>query len=186
MTDIAYPELLDPDRILAPDREGMTVDEHRSRAAELDSALHDSCEYARQLWDRLDAMRNYLVDSLPAAVAPDEKLGPASPTGADDERGWEAWTDAYAGVTSILAGPHGDSGFGLTEARQHVRARLEFTRGRRPTSETVEGIERTPPPGAPEPEVIPAPPPRHATPWEVAALVAGLALGWAARRPRPT
>lgn len=184
MTDIAPPEVLDPERVVSDEREGMSESEHRSRAAELDAALHDSCRYARMLWDQLGAVRRYLVDSLPPPVAPAETLGSARPSGADDAEGWAAWTDTYAAVTSALAGPHGDSGFGYTEARQHARARLEFSRGRRPTAETIEGIARTAPPDA-RPQIAPAPPRRHDPPWEVAALVAGMALGWMARgRPR--
>ncbi|MBV9821595.1 MAG: hypothetical protein JO144_05075 [Actinobacteria bacterium] len=125
MHEIPQPELLDPDRLLLDDRDNLTADEHASRAALLNKALHDSCDYAQQLWHRLDAVRGYLLDSLP----PDPRSvdGPArrsaAPSGPDDEQGWQNWSAAYAAVTSVLAGPHGDSGFGAEEAEREARDR---------------------------------------------------------------
>ena len=123
---IPTPHVLNPDRLLANDRGGFgTADDHKSRADLLDKALQDSCAYAQQLWDNLDAVRHYLMDSLP----PDPRSpGPhpspsAAPTGPDDEQGWENWIAAYASVTSVLCGPHGDSGLGLHEARGAAQER---------------------------------------------------------------
>lgn len=127
MQPIPQPHLLDPDRITSDDREDMTSEEHRTRAQQLDKALHQSCEYAQQLWQHLAAARAYLLDSLPSdprSPGTDPHLG-ASPTGPDDDEGWQRWTDAYSAVTSILAGPHGDSGFGLDEARHAAKSRRE-------------------------------------------------------------
>ncbi len=127
MHTIPKPHLLDPDRVTSDDRADMTLMEHRSRAQQLDAALHASCEYATQLWQHLAAARGYLWDSLPSdprAPGTDPHLG-ASPTGPDDEEGWQRWIDAFSAVTSILAGPHGDSGFGLDEARHAARARRD-------------------------------------------------------------
>lgn len=115
---IPQPLVLDPDRELSDDREDMTVEEHRSRARRLDAALHDTCDYAKQLWTDVARARQYLFDSLP----PDprrpasERVG-TSPTGPDDDAGWQRWEDAYSELTSVLAGPHGDSGMGRSEAR---------------------------------------------------------------------
>lgn len=127
MQPIPEPELLDPDRITSDDREDMTELEHRSRAQQLDAALHASCEYATELWQHLTAARQYLYDSLPSdprAPGTNPHVG-AAPTGPDDEQGWQRWIDTYATVGSILAGPHGDSGFSLEEARRTARDRRQ-------------------------------------------------------------
>lgn len=124
---IPRPSILDPDRINSDDREDMTLLEHRDRAQQLDKALHESCAYAEMLWEHLDVARRYLYESLPTdprKPGDDPHLG-ASPTGPDDEQGWAQWMDIYAHVTSALAGPHGDSGFGLGEARRAARDRRE-------------------------------------------------------------
>ncbi|HST49964.1 hypothetical protein [Jatrophihabitans sp.] len=149
MHEIPKPELLDPDRLLLDDRNDLTADEHASRAALLNQALHESCGYAQQLWQSLDAVRGYLLDSLPPdphALDPDALDQPgrrsAAPTGPDDEAGWENWITAYATVTSVLAGPHGDSGFGSDEARREARDRRQVL---------------PEPPAAPEPVREPAP-----------------------------
>ncbi|HEV7206042.1 MAG TPA: hypothetical protein VGN18_15660 [Jatrophihabitans sp.] len=124
MQPIPTPEVLDPNRVLDNDRGDFTTD-HEARAALLEDALHKSCDYAQQLWDTANAMRAYLMNSLP----PDPRTpGPhpttgASPTGPDDSEGWDRWTDAFAAVTSILCGPHGDSGYGLGEARHAAQLR---------------------------------------------------------------
>lgn len=126
MHPIPSPQILDPDRPLANDRGGFsTADDDNSRAELLDTALRATCAYAKQLWENLDAVRTYLLDSLP----PDPRSpGPhphacASPTGPDDEQGWQNWIAAYASVTSVLCGPQGDSGFGLHEARNAAEER---------------------------------------------------------------
>lgn len=70
-------------------------------------------------------MRGYLLNSLP----PDPRApGPhptasASPTGPDDDTGWDNWIAAYATVTSVLCGPNGDSGYGLGEGRREANLR---------------------------------------------------------------
>lgn len=125
MEQMRQPDLLDPDRIKSDDREDMTLFEHRSRAQQLDDALHASCEYGIELWKHLDAVRSYLYTSLPSdprAPGPKPRAS-AAPTGPDDEEGWQSWIATYAAVTSILAGPHGDSGLGLSEAKQAAELR---------------------------------------------------------------
>lgn len=125
MHPIPRPELLDADRVTSDEREDMTLDEHRSRAREFDKALHATADYAGTLWNQLDAVRGYLFESLPSDP---RRPGPqprasASPTGPDDERGWQDWIATAAAVTSVLAGPQGDSGFGLSEARTAAEER---------------------------------------------------------------
>jgi hypothetical protein len=98
---------------------------NESRAVLLQRALETSCAYADQLWDDLNAMRQYLLDCLPPD--PHTATGPvatgAAPTGPDDEQGWQNWMTAFAEVTSVLCGPHGDSGFGLSRAREEAQRR---------------------------------------------------------------
>jgi hypothetical protein len=124
MQPIPTPQVLDPDRPLFNDRGDFTAN-HETRAKLLDDALHHTCAYAQQLWHDLDAMRGYLLDSLPPdphATDP-HTITSASPTGPDDDTGWENWITAYATVTSVLCGPHGDSGYGLSEARREATLR---------------------------------------------------------------
>lgn len=131
MQPVEKPELLDPDRIVDPNRDNMTTD-HESAAKELREALEATCEYGQQLWDHLMAARQYLMESLPPdprAASPHTQLS-AHPTGPDDAEGWQHWVDIYASVTSVLAGPHGDSGFGFTEAREAARIRTEAPNAR--------------------------------------------------------
>lgn len=127
MQQIPQPELLDADRITSADRDDMTMFEHRNRAQQLDDALHASCAYATELWQHLAAARSYLYHSLPSDPrSPGTNPHPgASPTGPDDREGWQRWIDTYATVTSILVGPHGDSGFGLEEAQRAARDRRD-------------------------------------------------------------
>jgi hypothetical protein len=124
MQPIGEPELLDPKRTLTDDRDDLTVSEHRQRAQLLASALEDSCRYAQQLWHQLDEVRHYLVRALPDdPQRPDARRHATAPTGPDDDAGWDDWMGTYAAVTSVLCGPHGDSGFGDDEARREARAR---------------------------------------------------------------
>jgi hypothetical protein len=90
----------------------------------LEQEFEKACEYGQVLWHDVDELRHYLLASVP----PDPRLpGPrrigASPTGPDDEDGWKYWMAAYAEATSVLAGPHGDSGFGAHEARREAQIR---------------------------------------------------------------
>lgn len=124
MHPIPEPELLDPNRMLTDDRDDMSLVEHRTRAKLLAQALEDSCRYAQQLWHELDAARGYLLRSLPDdPQRPDASRTATAPTGPDDEQGWADWIATFAAVTSVLCGPHGDSGFGADQARSEAHAR---------------------------------------------------------------
>lgn len=128
---IDKPQLLDPDRNVDPNREDMTID-HESAAKELRGALEATASYGTQLWDHLDGVRHYLMDSLPPdprAAGPHTQVS-AHPTGPDDNDGWRRWVDIYASVSSVLAGPHGDSGYGLGEARDAARIRTDAPNAR--------------------------------------------------------
>jgi hypothetical protein len=98
---IPVPELLDPDRLLSPERDDFTLDDHRELADRMERAIQDSCGYGRQLWAQLQTVRGYLLEYVPPR----------------DDDGWATWVDTYAHTTSVLAGARGDSGHGLTEAR---------------------------------------------------------------------
>jgi hypothetical protein len=123
--EIPKPALLDADRVDRDDREEFTLNDHRSQSQLLAKALGESCAYADQLWNQVNALRGYLLDSLP----PDPRTprphttAAASPTGPDDEGGWQHWIEAFATTTSVLCGSHGDSGFGLSRARQEAQLR---------------------------------------------------------------
>jgi hypothetical protein len=142
MYEIPQPEVLDPERF-GGNRDSRSFAEHRDLAARLTTELRETCAYARTLWQELDAVRHYLVDSLPRPAGSGRTLGGAAPTGPHDDNGWRAWVGVYASVVSILEGPRGDSGFGADEARQIMRARLDFPSDQQPTLETIEGSARS-------------------------------------------
>ena len=117
MEPFPKPEMLDPDRLILGAGDDMNVADHRDQAEILKRALTLSCEYAEQLWLDVARARTYLLESLP----PDPYSSEASrrwtsPGGKDDHEGWQRWIDAYTELTSVLAGPHGDSGMGRSEA----------------------------------------------------------------------
>lgn len=116
---IPVPSVLNSHRVLSDNRDEMTLDDHRDRADRLERALEQSCAYGRQLWDQLQAVRDYLIASLPSDPRgqPTAARRSAKPEGVGDDAGWAGWVQAYADVTSALAGPRGDSGHGMSEAR---------------------------------------------------------------------
>lgn len=119
---IPRPALLDPDRPLHDLGPRLSVDD-RSDAEVLSAALRDSCRYADQLWDALNTVRQYLLDCLPPVPEGGGRLAGASPASGDDTAGWAAWAQVFAGATSVLCGPHGDSGFGWDRAQEEMRSR---------------------------------------------------------------
>jgi hypothetical protein len=163
---IPKPQVLDPHRRLVNDEDHFTAN-HEARAALLQRALETSCAYADQLWDDLNAMRQYLLDCLPPD--PHTSTGPvatgAAPTGPDDEQGWQNWMTAFAEVTSVLCGPHGDSGFGLSRARQEAQRRRTFPPGAATTADDLsaepakqaDAPTPTPQPRAARESTIPSP-----------------------------
>jgi len=116
------PQVLQPER---PHLVGSQQTADRDgRISLLQEALDSACQYGKTLWQQVESLRAYLLASLP----PDPRVpGPhqsaASPTGPDDEQGWQRWMAAYAAATSALAGPQGDSGFGARQARQEADLR---------------------------------------------------------------
>lgn len=129
MEPIRKPNVLNPRRVLDNDRGDFTVD-HQRRAALLEGALQETSAYAVQLWDDLAAMRTYLLQnppfSAPGATQPRADL--VRPVPVNEE--WQQWIDACASVTSVLCGPHGDSGYGAEAAREVARMRGVDTRPR--------------------------------------------------------
>jgi hypothetical protein len=124
---IPQPLLLDPNRVLDEGRDDMTAD-HKERAELAEDALKQTCAYAQQLWETLENVRQYLMDALPPdprEVGGLHQSVAAHPTGPDDEEGWQRWGAAYATATSVLCGPHGDSGFGVSEANEAMTRRRE-------------------------------------------------------------
>lgn len=145
MYPIPKPVLLNPDRVVPDERDTMTDAAYRNLAEKLQAELRETSAYAQELWEQLESVRHYLVESLPHPPPSWEvPLGGARPTGRDDERGWQQWEEVYAAVLSVLAGPHGDHGFAADEAHEIVRARLEFLAGQEPTLETIRGRPHRP------------------------------------------
>jgi hypothetical protein len=178
MHPMPKPDLLDPDRMKSADRDDASAREHRTRDQMMDQALRESCEYATELWQHLDATRKYLFDSLPSDPrAPGTNPHScASPTGPTDEVGWQSWIETYATATAILAGPHGDSGFGLGEAREAARIRRDA-----PNLRVLAATNPNVP--SPEPAASPVKPPRPSALRTVGmAVVALLALRGLRRR----
>lgn len=109
LPEIPRPEVLDAHRTLGDTREDFTLEDHRSRAQLLASALDEACGYASALWDTSARMRTYLHEHTPDDPA--------------DDAAWSAWQDAYAATVSILCGPRGDSGFGASQAQLVAQTR---------------------------------------------------------------
>lgn len=126
MQPVPTPHVLDEQRVLDNDRGDFLAD-HEARAAMYKKGFLEANSYAQQLWNTLGAARSYLWESLPSdprSPGPHPRLS-AAPTSPDDDEGWTRWIDAYAGVTSVLCGPHGASGFGAGEARETARFRRD-------------------------------------------------------------
>lgn len=102
MESVPMPQILDPDRMRLPDREDMTIDEHRDRAARFHDELRVTCDYGQGLWTKLTEVREYLAEHTPAARADDSE--------------WASWSALYGSVTASLASANGDNGFGAQEA----------------------------------------------------------------------
>jgi hypothetical protein len=77
--------------------------------------------YARQLWTALDQVARYLLDQV-ARGGSGPVLAEAKPLLDTDDQ-WLRWSEMYAGVLSVLAGPHGDEGYGQQEARLEYQNR---------------------------------------------------------------
>lgn len=185
MTEIPKPEVLDADRVDRDDREDLSPEDRRSQAQLLAKALAASCDYADALWEQLDVLRGYLLESLPPdphRAGPHRTAG-AAPTGPDDEQGWQRWITAYATTTSTLCGPQGDSGYGLSRARQEAQQRRTspelLLHHRRPDLGAPGGAGDEPPaaPGGAAAQRSGA----GRSGAQRSALVAGVALGFALR-----
>jgi hypothetical protein len=178
---LSQPEVLAPDR-LSIDDAGEPTD-FAARTEALQRALAETCAYGQRLWADLNAARRYLLDSLPSDPrTPGATRSGASPTGPDDDSGWDRWIAAYAEVTSALAGPQGDSGFGRSEALREAELRrsapvlkvhADHPELRTPLTEH-----------SPSPPAASANPPASANP-VLRALAFGAAAGLALRLTRP-
>jgi hypothetical protein len=124
MQPIPAPQVLDPDRILGHNADTEFLADQRPEVELVKIALQESCGYAQQLWQELDQVRTYLMQSLPPdSDNSDLPSTGAHPNGPNDDDGWRSWTSTFAAVTSVLCGPHGDSGYGYSEAMQAERRR---------------------------------------------------------------
>jgi hypothetical protein len=128
MQPIPTPQVLDPDRILGHNADTEFLADQRPEVELVKIALHESCRYAEQLWHELDHVRTYLMQSLPPDYNSGSPSTGAHPNGPNDDDGWRNWTSTFAAVTSVLCGPHGDSGYGRSEAMlAERRRRLELS-----------------------------------------------------------
>lgn len=122
-TPIPIPAVLEPDRAQLQGQLNAEEDPE-GQLDDLRQALASACDYGRTLWLGLDSLRGYLLRSLPPDPrSPGMHRVSASPTGPDDEEGWKSWMAAYAEAHSVLAGPNGDSGFGVAEASREAQQR---------------------------------------------------------------
>ncbi|MGH8862680.1 MAG: hypothetical protein ACRDVG_15850 [Jatrophihabitantaceae bacterium] len=111
--------MLDPDRLVVNSRGDFTDHDRAELLPPVEAALHESCDYAQRLWHELDAVRAYLLESLPRG----KSGGSPSPVAPRDGESWTNWMTAYASVTASLAGPDGDSGHGEQEASHEAQLR---------------------------------------------------------------
>jgi len=152
-TPIPLPGILEPEHghLLG---ELNAAENAEQRLSEVQQALANACSYGRELWHGVNALRGYLLHSLPPDPrTPGLHRTGASPTGPDDEAGWQSWQAAYAEAHSVLAGPQGDSGFGVSEAGREARARrsapsIRLLAEHPELSSTPPGTVRTPSAGA--------------------------------------
>lgn len=122
-TPIPLPSVLESDRGHLQGNEN-AADSAEEQLQQVRAALDVACRYGQELWHGVDALRAYLLHSLPPDPrTPGRHLTSASPTGPDDEAGWQNWMAAYAQAHSVLAGPQGDSGFGVSEAEREAQLR---------------------------------------------------------------
>ena len=123
MQHVPTPDILNPQVPQQADADNTT--QLGLRLAAYESSYQEISDYAKRLWDTLDATRAYLWRSLPSdphAPGPQPRTC-AAPTGPDDTDGWNDWMQTYAGVAATLWGPQGDSGFGAREAHDTARTR---------------------------------------------------------------
>ncbi|HJQ43108.1 MAG TPA: hypothetical protein VJ831_08490 [Jatrophihabitantaceae bacterium] len=107
MLSIEMPE------VLIAQRPGALWDDDASdhlRAHRAERALVGACEYGQKLWLTLDAQRAYLC-RVGEADGPQLRNG--------DE--WADWAAQFIAVSDAIAGPHGDSGSGASEATRIAR-----------------------------------------------------------------
>lgn len=102
---IALPDVLDAERPGAIANGGDGAD--AGTPPHVEKALRDACDYGRRLWMELDAARTYLYRVADGKAA---RLPTAE--------AWEEWGRRLIAVSSLLAGPHGDSGYGAAEAHR--------------------------------------------------------------------
>jgi hypothetical protein len=94
--------------------DGVTRDELLSQIAALEKHIETVTDYARQLWQQLSDVADYLREDIARGVTGAGVL-------ASDES-WTSWQAAYASTLSRLAGPRGDNGYGAYQAsmeREH-------------------------------------------------------------------
>ena len=125
MYEIPKPELLDPDRVERNDRERL----HRRGPSLAGAAARQGARRVLRLRRptlepgrraaRLPARQPAARTRAPPARTPQRRL----PDRPRRRGGLDQWINAFATTTSVLCGAHGDSGFGLSRAREEARLR---------------------------------------------------------------
>jgi hypothetical protein len=115
--EIPMPAILDPYEVVLvrADNERRSVKGQRGA-----HRVEELCEYGAQLWHEVDALRHYLLQSLPEEAGGARASGNV-PADMHDDAAWSNWINAYAHATAVLAGPNGDMGYGLEEARRQAQ-----------------------------------------------------------------
>lgn len=106
MEEIPRPGLLEPEN---PDRVLTSRERDVDAWGRVSEPERELGLYGNQLWEVLRSVREYLYELA-------GERGKPSPL--HDGYDWEQWATTWARVTSSLAGPAGDSGHGVGEARE--------------------------------------------------------------------
>ena len=85
MDQIGMPELLDPQRLVVTSRSDLIDHDRKRFVSSLEEAVRELCAYSQRMWNDLNSVRTYLVESLPPEAGSSRTA--TSPTGPDDEEG---------------------------------------------------------------------------------------------------
>ncbi|MGH8962187.1 MAG: hypothetical protein ACRDWT_13530 [Jatrophihabitantaceae bacterium] len=114
------PDILDSGRGANSGQSGepadaQSVQEVREALERTQAELNRTRSYGRTLWIQLDETRRYLLEQVAGGEDARHRSMLSSPDA------WQSWVDAFAQVSSALAGTAGDGGFGRSEARLVAR-----------------------------------------------------------------
>jgi len=111
MVDFPCPDILDPNFGSTSGRRDQAED--GPSVPSLEDRFRAVCEYGRALWNELAETRRYLRDEVAGS---DGIVQGNHPALLRDQESWQKWAALYEEVCAVLAGTHGDNGFGRSEA----------------------------------------------------------------------